>query len=99
MTSAEMPLPKYSLKSWLMRGTLSPMYFARSLSDGLFLKLLSMKNLILSYIKKAYDVLNDDERVTLFRIADKVTASFQQLNSKKDQDQKEQNQIRKIAIE
>lgn len=59
----------------------------------------SMKNLILSYIKKAYDVLNDQERETLFRIADKVTASFQQLNSKKDQDQKQQNQIRKIAIE
>jgi len=59
----------------------------------------SMKNLILSNIKKAYDVLNEEERETLFRIADKITAAFQKLNTEKDQDKEERNQVHKIEIE
>lgn len=59
----------------------------------------SMKSLIISYIKKAYDVLNEEERETLFRIAEKITTSFQQLNSEKDQGKNDQNQVRKITIE
>jgi len=59
----------------------------------------SMKNLILSNIKKAYDVLNEQERETLFRIADKITASFQKVNTEKEQDKKERNQVHKIEIE
>lgn len=59
----------------------------------------SMKNMILSYIKKAYDVLEEEEREILFRIVDKITASFQQLSSEKEQDKKAQKQVRKIEIE
>lgn len=58
-----------------------------------------MKSMILSYIRKAYDVLNEEERGMLLAVFDKVTMSFRKLEEEKDQDGKGRNQVRKIEIE
>ena len=58
-----------------------------------------MKTMILSYIQKAYDVLDEAERETLLAIVDKVTASFKRQEEEKGQDKAERNHVRKIEIE
>ena len=58
-----------------------------------------MKAMFLSYIKRAYDALNDGEREMLFRIVDKITDSFRQMNTESGPGEKERNLIRKIEIE
>jgi Transcriptional regulators len=59
----------------------------------------TMKTTILSYIKKAYDVLDNGERETLFRIIEKITASFRQMGDEMEAEKKEKSQLRKIEIE
>lgn len=58
-----------------------------------------MKALIFSYIKKAYDVLSEEERETLLHIADKITAAFRKSGEEAEQSDKTRNTVRKILIE
>lgn len=58
-----------------------------------------MKTMFLSYIKRIDDVLNKEEQEMLFRIVEKILASFRQMNEEIDEDKEKQRQIRKIEIE
>jgi DNA-binding MarR family transcriptional regulator len=59
----------------------------------------NMKAMFLTYIKRAYDALNGEERETLFRIVDKITDSFRRMNAENERGVKERTVIRKIDIE
>lgn len=59
----------------------------------------NIKTMILSYIKKAYEALDEEERKTILRIADKVSASFLKRDEEAGQSDKENSRVRKITIE
>ena len=58
-----------------------------------------LKTNILAYIKKAYDILDEEEKKYLFKIFNKVSSSLQQFTAEVDQDKKDRTRVRKIEIE
>jgi MarR family transcriptional regulator, organic hydroperoxide resistance regulator len=58
-----------------------------------------LKTNILAYIKKAYDILDEEEKKYLFKIFNKVSSSLQQFTAEVDQDKKDRARVRKIEIE
>lgn len=51
------------------------------------------------YIRKAYEVLDEEERQYLFKIFSKISAAFQQIKADNDKDKNEKSLVRKIEIE
>ncbi|HEX9060708.1 MAG TPA: MarR family transcriptional regulator [Clostridia bacterium] len=58
-----------------------------------------LSSIISSYIKRAYDSLDEEERQYLFRIFSKISAAFQKNNDGCEKENINQNQVRKIEIE
>lgn len=58
-----------------------------------------IKAMVFTYAQKAYDALNDEERLVAFQIIDKVIASFRNYQEEEQQKKNESSQVRKITIE
>lgn len=59
----------------------------------------NLKTNISTYIKMAYDALDEEERQYLFKIFIKISSAFQHFRSENEKDKEKQNSVIKIQIE
>lgn len=88
-------------KSYIQRGRseFDRRIVAITLTDQGKLFAQNLKTNISTYIKLAYDALNEEERQYLFQIFIKISSAFQNLKAENEKEEDGKNSVMKIEIE